>query len=96
MADAWTNLVENSSLNSGDAWEYLLSQEGGSGGPTRYVAENGIVFSINPINFIFNNSINKFSFEYKQPSFNFSATDTSITIKLANINYTFHGERVLE
>lgn len=31
MPDAWTILKENSSLDSGDAWEHLNAQEGGSG-----------------------------------------------------------------
>jgi len=31
MADAWTILIGNSSLVSGDAWEHLNAQQGGSG-----------------------------------------------------------------
>jgi len=32
MADSWNILLEHSSLASGDAWEHLNAQEGGSGG----------------------------------------------------------------
>ncbi len=33
MADAWTNLIEHSSLGAGhDAWDHLLAQEGGGTG----------------------------------------------------------------
>jgi len=31
MPDTWTILKENSSLDSGDAWEHLNNQEGGTG-----------------------------------------------------------------
>lgn len=31
MADAWEQLVANSTIQSGDAWEHLLAQGGGSG-----------------------------------------------------------------
>lgn len=29
MADAWTNLVTGSTIETGDAWEHLLAQGGG-------------------------------------------------------------------
>ncbi len=29
MADAWTNLTDGSTIETGDAWEHLLAQGGG-------------------------------------------------------------------
>ncbi len=49
MADAWTNLLEHSSLSSGDAWDHLLAQEGGGGHTTdRYIGEGPILFKVAP------------------------------------------------
>ena len=53
MADAWTILIDNSSLSSGDAWEHLLNQEGGSC-DVRYVANSAISFDTTVRSITFN------------------------------------------
>lgn len=96
MADAWENLLVHSFLNSGDAWEHLLAQGGGSGPADRYVAENGLVFTCTPHSLPFSKKPGGLLFQLTTSNFDFSVSDKKVTIKLANMSYTFHGVKVLE
>lgn len=76
MADAWTTLFDNSSLDSGDAWEHLLAQEGGGGvSDVRYISENGLVFLIEPEPIAFNSNTTQLSFDITPSYIDFILTE---------------------
>ena len=39
MSDAWTILVDGSTLDDGDAWEHLAAQGGGTGGEVEVLVD---------------------------------------------------------
>ena len=98
MADAWTNLLEHSAAASGcDAWEHLLAQEGGGSidCPDRYVASNGLSFSIVPRSLSFSVIPSILRFKLDLNTVSFVATEPSFTMKLGSVDYTFHFKRVI-
>ena len=56
MADAWTVLISNSSLSSGDAWEHLNSQLTGGGGEGGFIYTSEPIKTNQPIQFLINQS----------------------------------------
>jgi len=91
MADAWTNLRLHSSLiGSGhDAWEHLLAQDGSGGGEIRYVAKNGLVFSMTPAGLKFITTPDLLQFKAKASKLDFSVTEAPTIFQLKNVKYTF-------
>ena len=97
MADAWTTLLEHSTLGSGDAWEHLNAQEGGgSGGPIIYYgARNGLHFSMVPSKLSFSTKPHNKKFVFKENKLSFCLSRKTLSIKSKSSGYTFKLKRVI-
>ncbi len=102
MADAWTNLIENSTAPvSSDAWEHLLAQEGGGGEDIviyldRYVSDKTLKFKMidSTLKFDVTPATIKFNTEPNQINFTKEFKQTKIVSKQAKITWT--AKRVLD
>ena len=98
MADAWTNLLEHSSLTSGDAWEHLLAQEGGGGTPIymdRYISDKAIKFNINLKSTNFKIEAQK-QFDVLQNDLDFTKENTRLTTVYKQVDVVFEIVKVID
>lgn len=100
MSDAWSNLLSHSTISSGDAWEHLLAQGGGSGGPCddRYVADEALSFTITPTQLSFSMATPLLTFAFKDQGlefimeeelFDITVQSLTMTMKEVGSNYTY-------
>ncbi len=79
--DAWEILTSNSSLESGDVWEHLLSQDGGGSSCTDLAT---VTLTAKPAAFAGEMSITTNLIQARPPDFSFQGAVISYVIKGKN------------
>ena len=85
MPDTWTILKANSSLGSGDAWEHLENQEGGSGSGTNLILIDGLKIEMTG---------NSYGVEIENPKIEAYVSDNAVGIEIDSNKYDIEVEDV--
>lgn len=84
MPDAWTTLVENSSLESGDAWEHLQAQQAGGGSYDTMVLADGLEVEMGNCEFDVEVGSNEVSVDIISADFEVEIEEVHYTIEVCD------------